>query len=296
MIEEAEKIQLVNNLHKCGIIKDKQNTLTKFKNGRLYFQVPKTNNLPSNINDVFVTLIFDIKCGEDKFEDEVKKEIEAKVNGKVRFEIQSYSQFTFSIHFSGKDDKGIEYLSGWHLDYEPKTKYPFLKDPKVYHPLFHLHYGESTLRDVYRELNMHQDFFDEKSFTSSLIEDIKALFGEQDAKDKIDEVFIKHCLKGGDFIKNAVTLNNKTSYVPLYMIAPRIPFPPMDEYLGLDFIISNFFEKSEYDKFRKNPFFHYKISNSQNKLWKDYYGIIIGFWNNRPSNITPKMLVPSLIK
>lgn len=295
MIKEDEKIQLVDNLHRCGIIKDKQNTLTKFKNGRLSFRVPKTNNLPSNVNDVIVSLVFDIECGQDVFNEDEKKEIDKNTNKKLKYEISSYSKFVFSIQFSGKDDNGIEYLSGWHLDYEPKTKYPFLKDPKVYHPLFHLHYGESTLRDVYRELNMHQDFFDEKSFTSSLIEDIKALFGEQDAKDKIDDVFIKHCLKSGDFIKNTVTLNNKTSYVPLYMIAPRIPFPPMDEYLGLDFIISNFFEKSEYDKFRKNPFFHYKISNSQNKLWKDYFNIIMGFWNKKNTFIKPNMLIPSLV-
>lgn len=296
MITNNDKQRVVDNLYACGIIKDKKNTFDKFKNGSLSFRVPKSNNLPSNVNDVIVSLVFDINCGEDTFEGKVKKEIEEKADKNVIFEIQSYSQFVFSVRFSGKDDKGIEYLSGWHLDYEPKTKYPFLKEPKVYHPLFHLHYGVSALRDVYRELNMYQDFFDEKSFTRSLIEDIKDLVGEQNVKNKIDEVFLKHCEKSGDYIQNATTLNNNTSYVPLYMIAPRIPFPPMDEYLGLDFIISNFFEKSEYDNFRKNPFFHYKISESQNKLWKDYYGIISGYWNKRPSNITPKMLVPSLIK
>ncbi|MCQ2960168.1 MAG: hypothetical protein MJ198_08285 [Bacteroidales bacterium] len=295
MITERDKNLVVSNLYRCGIITDIKDASDMFNNGRLSFMVPKTNNLPSNINDVFVTLIFDIKCGEDKFENEVKKEIEEKADKNVKFEIQSYSQFVFSIQFSGKDDKGIEYLSGWHLDYEPKTKYPFLKEPKVYHPLFHLHYGGSNLREVYRELNMHQDFFDDKSCTNALIEDIKALLEDRKTKDKIDEVFLTHVTKSSEIIQNAVT-RNKKSYVPLYMIAPRIPFPPMDEYLGLDFIISNFFEKPKYDTFRKNVFFHNKIVESQNKLWKDYYGIINGYWNNKSSNITPNMLIPSLFK
>lgn len=294
MIKEEEKIQLVDNLHRCGIIKDKQNTLTKFKNGRLSFRVPKTNNLPSNVNDVLVSLVFDIECGQDAFNEDEKKEIDKNTNKKLKYEIPSYSKFVFSIQFSGKDDNGIEYLSAWHLDYEPRTKYVFLNNPKVYHPLFHLHYGGSSIREIYRELNMYQELLDEKSFTKSLVEDIKDLFDEQETKDKIDAVFLSHSVKSSEFIKCAVNHSN-TSFVPLYMIAPRIPFPPVDEYLGLDFVISNFFEKSSYICFRKNAFFKQKIAESQNKLWKDYFDIIMGFWNNKNSFIKPNMLIPSLV-
>lgn len=294
MMKEKERKEVIHNLFQCGIVRNEKIALDRFNNGRLVFLVPKTNNLPSNINDVSVTLIFDIECGEDKFEEKVKNEIEDKADKNVNFEIQSYSQFVFCIQFSGKDDKGIKYLSGWHLDYEPKTKYPFLKEPKIYHPLFHLHYGGFEVREVYRELNMHKDLLDENSSTRSLIEDIKDLFSEQEIKNKIDDVFLKHCEKSEEFIQNAVTLKDKSSYIPLYMIAPRIPFPPMDEYLGLDFIVSNFFEKSKYAEFRK--LFHKKIIESQNKLWKEYYGIISGYWNNKSSNITPNMLIPSLFK
>lgn len=295
MITENDKKEIIHNLYQCDIIQNESIAMSFFNKGRLSFHVPKTNNLPSNVNEVFVTLIFDIKCGEYKFEDEIKKEIEEKAPKNVKFEIQSYSQFEFSIQFSGKDDKGIEYLSGWHLDYEPKTKYPFLKEPKIYHPLFHLHYGGSSVRDVYRELNMHQDFLDDKSCTNDLIDDIKALFDDDETKGKIDDIFLSHVTKSSEFIKNAVT-QNKKSYVPLYMIAPRIPFPPMDEFLGLDFIISNFYEKSTYDKFRKNTFFHHKISESQSNLWKNYYEIISGYWNGKNSYIKPNMLNPSLKK
>lgn len=290
---EKDRQDIIHNLCQCGIIQNENSALSWFNKGRLSFRVPRTNNLPSNINDVFVTLIFDIKCGEDQFEDEVKKEIEVKAPKNVNFEIQSYSQFEFSIQFSGKDDKGIEYLSGWHLDYEPKTKYPFLKEPKIYHPLFHLHYGGSSVRDVYRELNMHQDFLDDDSCTNDLIDDIKALFADDETKKKIDEIFLNHVTKSSVFITNAVT-QNKKSYVPLYMIAPRIPFPPMDEFLGLDFIISNFYEKPTYDKFRKNHFFNRKISKSQSNLWKNYYEIISGYWNGKDSYIKPNVLIPSL--
>ena len=295
MLKEEERIQLVDNLYRCDIITDKQYTLTKFKNGCLPFRVPKSNNLPSNVNDVLVSLVFDMECGEDAFDNDEKKEIEKRADKKLKHEISSYSKFVFNIQFSGKDDKGIEYLSAWHLDYEPRTKYVFLNNPKVYHPLFHLHYGGSSIREIYRELNMHQDLLDENSFTKSLVEDIKDLFDEKETKDKIDAVFFAHGVKSSEFIKSAVNHSN-TSFVPLYMIAPRIPFPPVDEYLGLDFIISNFFEKSSYIGFRKNAFFKQKIAESQNKLWKNYYGIISGYWDNKSSNITPNMLVPSLIK
>lgn len=295
MIKDEEKQSVVDNLHKCGIITDKSIALSRFKNGCLSFRVPKTNNLPSNINDVCVSLIFDIQCGNDVLEKDETKEIASHITKSVKYEIPSYSNFIFNVQFSGRDDNGVEYLSGWHLDYEPRAKYGFLTNPKVYHPLFHLHYGGAPIRDIYRELNMQNDFFDEKSFTKSLVDDIKDLFNEKEDKDKIDGVFLAHSIKSSEFIKSAVNRSN-TSYVPLYMIAPRIPFPPIDEYLGLDFIVSNFFEKLDYTKFRKNPFFHQKITESQNKLWKDYYGIINGYWNNKSSNITPNMLIPSLIK
>jgi hypothetical protein len=292
MMEEKERQEFIHNLYQCGIIQNQKSALDMFNNGRLKFLVPKTNNLPSNINEVSVTLIFDFRCGEDNFEKKVKEEIEEKADKNVKFEIQSYSHFEFNIQFSGKDDRGVMYLSGWHLDYEPKTKYPSLKEPKVYHPLFHLHYGGSIMRAVYRELD--QNLLDENSFTRSLIEDIKDLFSDKEMKDKIDDVFLKHCAKSDEFIQKAVSFKHNSSYVPLYMIAPRIPFPPIDEYLGLDFIISNFFEKSKYAEFRK--LFHKKIVESQNKLWKDYYEIISGYWNKKVYNITPNMLIPSLIK
>lgn len=293
-MKEKEREEVIHNLFKCGIVQNESIALSGFKNGCLSFRVPRTNNLPSNINDVCVSLIFDIQCGNDVFEVDETKKIANHITKSVEYEIPSFSKFVFNVHFSGRDDNGVEYLSGWHLDYEPRAKYVFLTNPKVYHPLFHLHYGGASIREIYRELNMHNDFFDEKSFTKSLVEDIKNLFNDKDTKAKIDDVFLKHCEKSEAFQKNAVTLQSNTSYVPLYMIAPRIPFPPIDEYLGLDFIVSNFFEKSDYTKFRKNHFFHQKITESQNKLWKEYYGIISGYWNNKSSNITPNMLIPSL--
>lgn len=295
MITDNDKQRVVDNLYTCGIIRNKKNTFDKFKNGSLSFIVPKSNNLPSNVNDVTVSLVFDIECGEDIFDEDEKKVIKKSVKKKLTYEIPSYSKFVFNIQFSGKDDKGIEYLSAWHLDYEPRTKYSFLEKPKVFHPLFHLHYGGSSIREIYREINMHQDFWDENSFTNTLVEDIKDLFREKETKDKIDEVFLAHSEKSSVF-KKCATIHSNTSFVPLYMIAPRIPFPPIDEYLGLDFIVSNFFEKSIYTTFRKNHFFHQKIVASQNKLWKNYYEIISGFWNNRTSIIKPNMLISALIK
>lgn len=243
-----------------------------------------------------MSLEFKIKKGNDVFTIDEKKTIDDyfKSKNKKNEYNAGYSDFVFNITFWGKDDNGIEYICGWHLDYEPRAKYTFLENPKVYHPLFHLHYGGIKMRSVYRELNSHIDLVNDSNFSISLIDEVKSLINDPQKKNKIDEMFLDHCIKSECVLSNSAIVN-KTSFVPLFMIAPRIPFPPIDEYLGLDFIVSNFFEKSNYINFRKNSFFKQKIKESQNKLWKDYYDTIMGYWNNNNSCLKPNMLIPSLI-
>lgn len=96
MITDNDKQKVVDNLLSCGIINDKKNTYDKFKNGCLSFRVPKTNNLPSNVNDVFVSLIFNIKHGEDNLNIEEKERIKKETkNANMRFLVILNLNLTF---------------------------------------------------------------------------------------------------------------------------------------------------------------------------------------------------------
>ncbi|MBO4373279.1 MAG: hypothetical protein J5826_10125, partial [Bacteroidales bacterium] len=59
---------------------------------------------------------------------------------------------------------------------------------------------------------------------------------------------------------------------------PRIPFYPMDIFLGIDFIISNFLSKDVYKELQTNDNYKAIIRNSQEKLLKPYFTVIASNW------------------
>lgn len=154
--------------------------------------------------------------------------------------IPDYTDYNLVIIFKGTDEKKVEYKCAWHLDYEPKSKNDELVEPKVFHPLFHLTYGGQTMKRLYMPL-------DDDSY-----KDVKEL---------------------------AVNDETKCSFIPLYMISPRIPFPPMDHYLGIDFIICNFMDKRMYQKLQTETYYKRVIKNSQDALWKPYFMEMAKYWN-----------------
>ena len=104
---------------------------------------------------------------------------------------------------------------------------------------------------------------------------------------------------GYSHVKNEVIFNDRTSFIPLLLIAPRIPFPPMDCFLGIDFIICNFLNKKDYQKLQTEPPYKRVIKKSQEKLWKPYFNIMAQNWEkNIGSNlaITPHMLNQMLLR
>lgn len=170
-----------------------------------------------------------------------------------------YSKYNFVIIFSGYDENNIEYKCSWHLDYEEKSKNDGLDEPKVFHPLFHLTYGGVTMRSIYEHL-----------------------------KDS-----------GYSHVKDNAVYDNKTSFIPLLLIAPRIPFPPMDYFLGIDFIICNFLNKKDYQKLQTEKNYKRVIKKSQEKLWKPYFDIMAKNWDkhiNHSLAITPHMLNQMLLQ
>lgn len=281
----------VNKLWQCGIVQNKSIAENDLKNkGSISFDVPNVNIHPASVHNVRVTLDMKIERGKDCLNNQNNND--EKQNDE-KWELPSFSQYDFKLIFSGNDDNGINYISSWHLDYEPKVKYPYISTLlKVNHPLFHLHYGGSEMRSVYQNLNQKSELLNNgESGCSCFIDKLKEIINDDDVSSRIDEAVLNMSADFETFVNDAQM--NNTSYIPLHMIAPRIPFPPMDEYLGLDFIISNFFEKSVYNDFRTR--FDKDIRTSQKILWGPYFSIISDFWNNLSNKrISPKMIIPSL--
>jgi len=65
----------------------------------------------------------------------------------------------------------------------------------------------------------------------------------------------------------------------LLLPVPRIPHPPMDAILGIDFILSNFVEKKRYDKIRTSQY-KAAIQHSQQQFWKPYILSLANHWCN----------------
>lgn len=297
----------ISALLRRGIINDESSASCWFKpNGKVeMFLEEETNLHPSNVHGLSVTLETRIEQGDDfeklknndrKKYDQFTKSI--KENGDdSNFELNSYSNFVFNLCFTAIDNNSIKYQSSWHLDYEPLSKYPYLNEPKVYHPLFHLHYGGTTMRSIYQDLNAHRDILDKDNSYYSIFEELKSIVKDDKISEIIDDLLLKRAENYEEIEKHLHTFGGEMiSYIPLYMIAPRIPFPPMDIYLGIDFIISNFWPKNKYKELLREDNYCNMIKQSREKLnWDNYFNSITSYWNKKAYKIRPEMLIPSLI-
>ncbi len=105
-----------------------------------------------------------------------------------------------------------------------------------------------------------------------------------------------HFTFGGHSLKQQETGN------VLLLSAPRLPFLPMDFFLGIDFIISNFLKKEDYYKILENSLYKKALENSQNSIWKQYILSIAHHWckfsscnyNMKDINLC-KYFIPTLI-
>ena len=58
----------------------------------------------------------------------------------------------------------------------------------------------------------------------------------------------------------------------LILDAPRLPHPPMDAILGVDFVLSNFFGRSSapYRMLKDEPDYERMVRNAQQRMWRPY--------------------------
>jgi hypothetical protein len=76
---------------------------------------------------------------------------------------------------------------------------------------------------------------------------------------------------------------------------PRVVHMPMDAILGIDFVLTNFWQTSALG-FRKEGAYVNLLAESQRKLWKPYFDTLYGFWqaNSHKLSWSPFEIIPQL--
>ena len=67
--------------------------------------------------------------------------------------------------------------------------------------------------------------------------------------------------------------------------SPRIPHPPLDAILGVDFIITNFLGAS-LSKHRADAIYANIVTSMQKSLWKPYIDVLYGHWQPKPQQVS----------
>ncbi|MBI5298233.1 MAG: hypothetical protein HY869_22370 [Chloroflexi bacterium] len=77
---------------------------------------------------------------------------------------------------------------------------------------------------------------------------------------------------------------------------PRIVHLPMDAILGIDFVLTNFWQTSALG-FRNEGAYVNLLAESQRNLWKPYFDTLHGFWqpNSRQLIWSPLEIIPELV-
>lgn len=77
---------------------------------------------------------------------------------------------------------------------------------------------------------------------------------------------------------------------------PRLIHLPMDAILGIDYILTNFWQTSLLE-FRKEGAYVHLLAESQKNLWKPYFDTLHGFWqpNSHKLPWSPFEIIPQLV-
>ena len=95
-------------------------------------------------------------------------------------------------------------------------------------------------------------------------------FDSKDENEYIHPDF--HLTFGGEVMSNM-----KLGQV-LLLPSPRLPYPPMDAILGVDFIIRNFIKKEKSFRILNDPQYKNAVKTSQERLWRPYMLATANHW------------------
>lgn len=231
--------RFVKCLKKHKIIGNENEYLKMLQVGDITLPIKEFDNaIPSGLENYSARIVFNIK---------------EKTSKEKASDFPFFVKYEFLIIFSGYDScNKTEYICSWHLDYDESG------GNEIYHPLFHLTYGGTVMRSLYEFLG--REGFKEIKKSASVCGQI-----EKDDND---------VLKVVDDQSSPIN----TALFPLLLPAPRLPFHPMDIFLGVDFLMCTFLKKKEYDILQNDSEYKCIIKESQNKFWKPYYSAISANW------------------
>ncbi|GHV28763.1 hypothetical protein FACS1894176_11430 [Bacteroidia bacterium] len=87
-----------------------------------------------------------------------------------------------------------------------------------------------------------------------------------------------HLTFGGNAMKADGEDENQAFGKVLILPSPRLPYPPMDAILGIDFIIQNFVQKSVVSNLINNSQYKQAVKSSQERLWRPYMLALANHW------------------
>lgn len=86
---------------------------------------------------------------------------------------------------------------------------------------------------------------------------------------------------------------------PILIIdAPRLAHPPMDAILGIDFVLTNFIERSRLTELREDGQYRNLVKRAQERLWRPYFLSLASVWSGQdqgdwsPDELLPQLIVP----
>lgn len=106
-----------------------------------------------------------------------------------------------------------------------------------------------------------------------------------------------HITFGGDKIEEDDTLDFGNA---LILPTPRLPHPPMDVVLGIDFIIQNFYPKEIKINILGDELYIAIVKNAQLRLWRPYFHSLASHWQPNlctinTDNFKSMRLLPCLV-
>ena len=110
-----------------------------------------------------------------------------------------------------------------------------------------------------------------------------------------------HLTFGGKGMKSDNDDENQIFGRVMLLPSPRLPYPPMDAILGIDFILRNFVQSNKINNLLNNKEYKNAIKQSQERLWRPYMLSIASHWcrfsgcNFSTDNTLSKKYHPTLI-
>lgn len=101
-----------------------------------------------------------------------------------------------------------------------------------------------------------------------------------------------HFHHGGRAIKDSISDYGNL----LIMDAPRLMHPPLDLFLAVDFLLTNFLEKRVWQNLRADSSYQEIVQDSQRNWWKEYFQQLSNYWEHYEYSGIDSVQICSLAK